>query len=268
MRIERIVMMTDLEGVAGVVSFDAQTRSDAPFIEQARLLLTAEVNAAVEGMLEAGVHDILVIDGHGPGGIHFETLHPEVRLMHGRPISLARECAALLPHYQATCMIGQHAMAGVADGTMNHTQSSTTVAHYRLNGREIGEIAQWALFAGAFRVPTIYLTGDRAACREAEDLIPGITTTEVKQGLSRSAAISLSAPKARELIRQGARKAVETQNSTPVAPPRWPGPHILEKRYLFTGGADAYRGHRLLHRIVDSRTVELQADAVEELMYE
>ncbi len=267
MQVKYVVMMTDIEGAAGVVSFETQTGSDSRYYDEARKILTAEVNAAVEGLLEAGVEEILVIDGHGPGGIHYESLHPEAKLMHGRPISLARECARILPDCDATCMVGQHAMCGVADGTMNHTQSSKTVEYYKLNGREIGEIAQWALFAGSFGKPTIFLSGDEAACREVADLVPGITTATVKQGLSRYAAISLSAAKAHELIRDRIRQAVEQQKRDPVEPVRWPGPYLLEKRFLFTNAADGYAGHRLLHRLVDSRTVELRAEEIRDIIF-
>ena len=62
-----IFVMTDLEGVAGVVSFASQTYSGAPNMEKAKSLLTAEVNAAVSGLIEAGADEIVVMDGHGPG---------------------------------------------------------------------------------------------------------------------------------------------------------------------------------------------------------
>ncbi len=267
MSITRIIMMTDMEGAAGVVSFEAQSSASSRYYDQARMIVTAEVNAAVEGLLEAGVEDILVIDGHGPGAIHFETLHPEARLMHGRPISLARECARVLPDFDATCIIGQHAMCGAPDGTMNHTQSSATVEYYRLNRTAIGEIAQWALFAGAFGVPAIFLSGDGAACREAEALIPGIGTAAVKEGLSRSAAISLSPLKAQELIRERIGRAVRRQTSAPLAPLSWPGPYLLEKRFLAPGFVERYQAHRLLHRIVDERTVQLKAEDIKDIIF-
>lgn len=267
MAVRRVAMMTDLEGAAGVASFEDQAYATGRYYEAARRIVTAEVNAAVDGLLEAGVEEILVIDGHGPGAIHFESLHPEARLMHGRPISLVAECAKILPGFDATCLVGQHARCGVADGTMNHTQSSATIEYYTLNGHEIGETAQWALFAGSFGVPTIFLSGDEAACREAAELAPGITTAAVKQGLSRSAAISLAAPKAQALIRTGIRAAVERQNREPVAPIVWPGPYVLEKRFLFTNAVDGYRGHRLLHRIVDARTVQLASDEIREIIF-
>ena len=267
MAVQRVVMMTDMEGAAGVTSFEDQGRATGRYYEAARRIVTAEVNAAVDGLLEAGVEEILVIDGHGPGAIHFESLHPHARLMHGRPISLVAECAKILPGFDATCLVGQHARCGVSDGTMNHTQSSATIEYYALNGKEIGETAQWALFAGSFGVPTIFLSGDEAACREAAELIPGITTAAVKQGLSRSAAISLSATAAQALIRGGIRSAVERQNQEPIEPLAWPGPYVLEKRFLFTNAVDGYRGHRLFHRIVDARTVQLASDDIREIIF-
>ena len=67
-----IFMVTDLEGVAGVVSFADQSAPDGRYYDAAKKLATAEINAAVEGMLAAGVEDVLIWDGHGAGGIVFE----------------------------------------------------------------------------------------------------------------------------------------------------------------------------------------------------
>ncbi len=82
----KMLMMTDLEGVAGVVSFNEQAYAEGRYYDQAKRLLTAEVNAAVEGLLEVGVEDTLILDGHGPGGIWFEDLHPAARVLHGCPL--------------------------------------------------------------------------------------------------------------------------------------------------------------------------------------
>ena len=59
MTIKKVIACTDLEGVAGVVSFEQQAFPDGKYYEQAKLLLTAELNAAVEGLLEEGVEEIL-----------------------------------------------------------------------------------------------------------------------------------------------------------------------------------------------------------------
>ena len=65
---KNVFMVTDLEGVAGVVSFADQSYPDGRYYDAAKKLATAEVNAAVDGCLEAGMEDILIWDGHGAGG--------------------------------------------------------------------------------------------------------------------------------------------------------------------------------------------------------
>lgn len=267
MNIKKVYLGTDIEGVAGVVGFAEQAYRTGKYYEQAKLLLTGEINAAIEGLLEEGVEDILVMDGHGDG-IHFESLHPAARLLHGRPLaSRSARRDPIIAEYDVGMMIGQHAMCGVSDGNLNHTQSSREIEHYKLNGREIGETAQWALYHGALGLPVIFLSGDEAACREARELIPGITTAAVKVGLSRECAISLSIRQAHDLIRQNVRAAIRKQCENPIPPLTWTGPYLIEKRYLFTNSVDAYESHAFLHKIVDSKTVQLKANDIQDIIY-
>ncbi len=267
MSIKKVLVGTDLEGVAGVVGFADQAWGAGKYYEQARLLLTGEINAAVEGLLEEGVEDILVTDGHGSGGVHYESLHPAAKLMHGRPLAARTVRDQIISAYDVGIMIGQHAMCGVPDGNLNHTQESRRIEYYKLNGREIGETAQWSLYHGAMGIPVIFLSGDEAACREARELIPGIAAASVKIGLSRESAISLSIRHSRDLIRQNVRSAIRKQRETPIPPLSWPGPYILEKRYLFTNSVDCYEGHKFLHKIVDSKTVQLKSDDIKDIIY-
>jgi len=262
----KIVMMTDLEGVSGVVSFENQGYDTGRYYEPAKKLLTAEINAAIEGMLEAGVEHVLVVDGHGPGAVQFEMLHPAAQLAHGRPLVLRGLFAETITRYDATMMIGQHAMAGTADGALNHTQSSRDVEYYKLNGKPIGEIAQWALYTGALGLPMIFLSGDEAACREVRELIPGITAVAVKTGLSRTYAISCAPAEAQRRIREGAAQAIRRQREKPIQPLIWPGPFVLEKRFLFTETADGSRNNPLVER-VDAKTVRLASDQLLDIIY-
>ncbi len=262
----KIYVGTDLEGVAGVVSFTDQAYADGKYYEAAKKLLTAEVNAAIEGLLAAGVEDMLVSDGHGAGGICFETLHPAAKLLHGRPLAPRPVQEPIIAGYDACVMIGQHAMAGTVTGNQNHTQSSRTIDYYKLNGRPIGEIAQFALHQGALGLPLIFLSGDEAACQEAQELIPGITTVAVKKGLSRCSAISLSAVEARRRIRKGIKLAVERQRENPLPPLQWNGPFVLEKRFFHTHVADAVAAQPGAER-VDSQTVRLYGDDILDIIY-
>lgn len=263
---KRIFMVTDMEGVAGVVSFTEHSYPDGRYYTVARQLATAEVNAAVAGLHDAGVEEVLVWDGHGAGAIDFPDLHPPARLLSGRPLAPWSRLAEVIGRYEACVMIGQHAMAGALTGNQNHTQSSRSIDYYKLNGRPIGEIAQCALFCGALGLPMIFLSGDLAACREAEDLIPGIGVVAVKEGLGRGSAISLSAPEARQRIREGIRLAVERQRSHPLPPLVWPGPYVLEKRFFQTDVADAEAQQPGAER-VDSQTVRLHGADILDLIY-
>lgn len=260
-----VYVMTDMEGVAGVVSFADQSFPDGRYFDLAKRLETAEINAAVEGLLAAGVEDVLVCDGHGASGVWFEDLHPEAKLLHGRPITLD-QLFAPLAQYDAVVMIGQHAMAGVPTSNQNHTQSSQTIDYIKLNGQPIGEIAQFALYAGSLGIPMIYLSGETDACQEVEALIPGIVTTSVKQGLGRGAAISISATAARNRIRQGIQKAVEKHRAQPIAPLTWPGPYVIEKRFFHTDKADQAATQPGARRI-DSQTIRYQADEIRQVIY-
>ena len=262
----KVLMMTDLEGVAGIVTFDQDSHPTGKYYETAKRLLTAEVNAAVDGLLDAGAEEVLVLDMHGPGGIWFEDLHPKAKLMHGRPLAPQAVRDAVYRTYDVSVIVGQHAMAGIADGDLAHTQSSQSIDAYTLNGKPIGEIAQWALYCGALGLPVIFLSGDHAACREIEALIPGIVTAAVKQGLSRTSAVTLSKEAARELIRARIQAALEGHRTDPISPLIWEGPYVLEKRFFHTHTADAAADQPGVER-VDSRTVRLRSAGILDLIY-
>jgi len=261
----KILMMTDLEGVSGVVSFVDQGYADGRYHERAKKLLTAEVNAVVDGLLAAGATDVLVIDGHGPGGMCFEDLHPRARMLHGKWPPWT-QMAGIFGEFDAGILVGQHAMAGAATGTMNHTQNSRAVEYYKLNDRLIGETAQFALFCGGIGLPTIFLSGDDAACREAEALIPEITAVSVKQGITRGCAISVSIEESHRRLREGAAQAVEKHKRQPLAPLVWEGPFVLEKRFFTTGLAE-HAVHGPGSQRVDGRTVRLASDDILEIIY-
>lgn len=261
----KAVMMTDIEGAAGVVSFDDQGYADGIYYEQAKKILTAEINAAVAGLVEAGVNDVIVIDGHGPGAIIYEDLKSPAKLLHGRPYP-RKEVLEITAEYDVAVMIGQHAMAGTQLGNMNHTQSSKTIEYYKLNGHYIGEIAQWALKCGALGLPMIFLSGDEAACNEAQELIQGITTAAVKKGLSRAAAISLAQSDAHKLIKDSIKEAIEKQKTNPILPLKWKGPYVLEKRFFFTETADIFKNNPLYEQI-DTKTVQIKSDNILEIIY-
>jgi D-amino peptidase len=262
----RVVVGTDMEGCAGIVSLENQSRSDGRYYEQSKRIATMEFNAAVDGLLDAGVEDILMLDGHGPGAVSFDDLHESAKLLHGRPAAPRAIRDPILQEYDACVMIGQHAMAGLRTSNQNHTQNGRTIDYYKLNGQRIGEIAQFSLYNGALGLPMIFLSGEDLACKEAEKLIAGVKTASVKTGLGRNQAISVSATEAHRRIREGIARAVEKQRKDPIPPLVWNGPFEMEKRFHFTDEADAASNQPGAER-VDDQTIRFRSEDITEIIY-
>ena len=262
----KILILTDLEGVAGVVDFGPDIDGSGGNYPRNKQLLTAEVNAAVAGFQAAGGTEFLVVDGHGAGAVDYMELNAPARLFHGRPAVPIRQWGDFIRGFDAAAFIGQHGMAGLRDGNLNHTQCRFSIDYYELNGRRIGEIAQFALFAGAFDIPVIFLTGHRAACDEIAALIPGVTTAEVKIGIGRNCAISLARSDVHALISRQAEAALRRHADRPLPPLQWPGPYVLEKRFFHTDAADAAASAPGAERI-DAQTVRLHAAEITEIVY-
>ncbi len=236
----KIYIMTDMEGVAGVVSSTDYCAPDSRYYEVGRELTTLETNAAIEGAMAAGASEFLVVDGHGHGAINPLLLHPAARLLTGRPMGYPFGCDAT---FGAAFVVGQHAKANVDGGHLAHS-GSFNVEDQVVNGRSLGELGVNMLFAAYFGVPTVLVTGDRACCDEALELVPEMEVVAVKEGLKRGApdgltgegarlyngaAIHLHPTVARERIRRGARRSVERRREIPrfwMAPP-----YRVERRF-------------------------------------
>lgn len=250
----KIYITTDFEGVACVVGNAGKPLGEGPQYELAARMLTAEINAAVEGALAGGATDIIVNDCHGGGlNLPYETLHPAVRILLGSPRPrrfMGLEGSA------AMFMVGYHSMAGTRNGILSHSYSSVGIQHMWLNEHQIGEIGLDAALAGQLGVPVVLVTSDKAGADEAQGVIgTTVRTVAVKEGLSRNAAISLHPAKAQALIRAAAEDAVRHVDE--VRPVVFEPPFRLRREYKLESSADdVMRQHIPGVSRVDSRTVE------------
>lgn len=215
----KLYIVTDMEGSCGILDHDNWVVPTGRYYDEGRRLLTLEVNAAVEGFFSAGATEIHVLDGHGAGGI-------DQSLLDSRTLFIKN--TASFPHlldssFDAIAWVGQHAKAGTEFAHIAHTQWFDYL-DLSINGISIGEFGQMAMIAASFGVRAIFGAGDEAFCREAEALVKGIETVSVKRGLTPGrgdeydcegyrnrnlAAVHLHPEKARDLIREGAKKALE-----------------------------------------------------------
>jgi D-amino peptidase len=216
----RVHVISDMEGVGGIVKGE-QTNAGEPMFEEGRNLYTEEINAAVRGAKAAGAKEIVVMDCHGAGkGYTFNSLIPEAldpdceyvvqEAWTGYTEFLEQGCDAAL-------FVGMHAMAGTRDGVLNHTVSSVDWQNLWFNGTRVGETGINAALCGTWGCPVLLVTGDHAACREATELLgAGLTTVAVKQGLGGKSARMVPPVRARQLVEEGAKRALTDVNA--VAP--------------------------------------------------
>ncbi len=204
----RVLIMSDMEGVSGIVVWE-QVNGGAPMYEEGRRLYTEEINAAVRGAKSAGAEEIVVVDCHGAGA-HW-SFHSRV------PELLEADCAWVAHHpwsrytglleegCDAVLLVGMHARAGTADGVMSHTVSSTNWRNLWFNDTLVGETGINAALCGHYGAPVLLVTGDEATSREARELLGDqLSTVTVKRGLSRYSARQVPPVRARQMIEAGA----------------------------------------------------------------
>jgi D-amino peptidase len=254
-------VISDMEGVAGIVKWQ-QTSGGDPMYEEGRRLYTEEINAAVRGAKAAGATEIVVMDCHGAGeGWMFNSLIPD--LLDPACEFVVQErwtdyTSFLEEGCDAALFVGMHARAGTPDGVLNHTVSGQKWWNLRFNGVLVGETGINAALCGTWGCPVLLVTGDRATCEEARELLgAGLTTVAVKEGLGRFSARQIPPQRARELIEEGARKALgDLRAVQPYDPGR---PCEIEVELTSTDAADAYR-HKQGVDVVEPRRIVSRAD--------
>ena len=226
----RVLIMSDMEGVSGIVVWD-QVNGGAPMYEEGRRLYTEEINAAVRGARAAGATEVVVVDCHGAGkDWNFNSLVPEL---------LDPACEWVSHHawsrytdmFETGCdvalMVAMHAMAGTPDGVLCHTISTTTWRNLYFNGRPVGEFGINCALCGHYGVPVALITGDEATCREGKALLgEKLHAVAVKRGLTRYSARNIPPVRARRMIEEGVKQALQKHD--------WPAPYVPSKPTTIT----------------------------------
>lgn len=260
----KIYILTDMEGVGGVVSPDQVSPSGGDAYLEARKWLTLEVNAAVEGALAGGASEVLVLDGHGANSgrnLVYEILHEYARYIQGAPWTEYLQC--LDGSFAGMFHIGAHAMAGTPGAVLEHTISSEAWVGMTINGKPMGEIGLCAAVAGHFGVPFAMVSGDDKACAEAAQIVPNIEPAIVKYGLSRHCAIIIPMPDAHARIRDAAQSAVRKLASGGLPPFAVEHPVEIAIEYLRTSYVDGLREREGVRKVGPRQVVYSGADVAE-----
>jgi D-amino peptidase len=258
----RIYIITDLEGVALINRRSQYVDATPESLACCMALLTGEVNACVEGILDFDDQaEVVVWDGHGSGAIDPLKVHAKAKFI-GRGSGGSRRPYFVDHPFDGIMFVGQHAMEGTGS-VLCHTYASTRIEYCKINGKEMGEFGCRALMAGTVGIPTVFIAGDDKAVAEAREMIPNIVGAEVKQSLGYELALHLSHQAACELVRNKAREACGRLREIK---PFVMDPPFTQELKLKAGHAAKYQEYLDIgFRAIDDRTLAKTTDVIHEL---
>jgi D-amino peptidase len=252
----KLFLSTDFEGTSGIVAWEQIMEGMAEY-EQGRQLLTDEVNAVINGALEAGATDIVVNDSHSfMRNLHPQDLAGQATLITGqhKPLYMMQELDA---SFDGVCFISYHGSIGAEHAVLSHTYNPRAIWEVRINGEIVGESGINALVAAHYGVPIIFVSGDEATASEAQFIAPNAEKVIVKQSLGRFAASHIHPSIACDMLHVGAARAVE--NIGTMQPPQFQLPVKVEITFLVADMAEWAHWIRGVER-VDARTVKLTSE--------
>ncbi len=207
----KVFISADIEGITGTTDWDETEKKHAEYAEF-REQMTAEVNAACQGALDAGAQEIWVKDAHDSArNLIAARLPREVKLLRGWSGHPYLMVSGLDATFDALLMIGYHARAGSNSNPLAHSMT-TSAAFIKVNEVYASEFMLNAYTAAFENVPVVFVSGDAGLCAEAAGLVPALTWVAVKQG-SGGATLNLHPERAVEQIRAGVRQALSADHA-------------------------------------------------------
>lgn len=184
--------------------------------------------------------------------LDIELLHKDCRLIMGAadggPVGLDGSFDALF-------LYGLHAMAGTPGDVLAHSFMAH-IQEVRLNGVKIGEIGMNCAVAGSFGIPSVFISGDKAAVAEAKCLVPQIEGVSVKEalvghatGIQTAPAVSLSVQASCEKLIKAAKAAMK--KAADIRPYVVNPPYTFRITYIGRDHADIQSAKPGVRRIDD-----------------
>ncbi len=255
----KVLISADGEGVSGITSSDELVKGKAEY-ERFRHLMTADVNAAIEGAAAAGADEIIVNDSHwGMNNILPEELDPRADLVRGfhKPLCMMH---GVEDDIDTIFCVGYHAKVGHSDGVANETMIGREMIEIRMNGRPVGELDINATIAAHHGRSISLVTGDDAFVAEArETLGDGVEASVTKYAIDRWTARCVGLERSRASIRAAAERATRRAADGAFQPVKVDLPITYE--VVFTSTSEAVMGALTPGaERTDPRTVRIRGD--------
>ncbi len=181
----RVVICTDLEGIAGVDRYEDCFPAWPRRYGRAQQLMEGEVDAVIAGLRDAGVDDIVVTDWHFVGdNLRRDRIDEPV-------LGLWRDGAPRMDRsvygdVGLALFVGMHAAAGDRDAFMSHTFWQGLAVE--VDGVAVNEAYLWATMVAAAGAPIGFVAGESRLVDECAALLPGVPVLTVKRSRSRTRA--------------------------------------------------------------------------------
>ncbi len=258
----KIFISADLEGINGIAAPEDVEEVGAGY-QQARIFMTEEVNAVIDGAFAGGATEVVVCDSHNISqNIKMELLDERAQLLRGdtRRNSMVHGLDA---SFDGLILVGYHAKFGTQHAILDHTFNPTTIRDLSVAGVSVGELGMNALFAAEKGVPLLMATGDQALSAEAKAFDPEVETVIVKYAEGRFCANCLPRTTTQRMLRDTAEKAVRAaKERKPVAVPANPEMKVTFQQVNLADGAMRVPGTKR----IDSMTVGIGAENMDALM--
>jgi D-amino peptidase len=286
----RVYIVPDMEGmasvvfnreiIAGVEGERYRNQSSPDYWEHYRGLFTQEVNSVITGARTAGARSFVVNEGHG-GNLFANMLpwelDPQAILIRGYPKPLVM-MTGIDSTFGTVMFTGAHANAG-SPGVIAHNYAFDSLS---VNGTLLNEVGINALMAGELGVSVSLVSGDDVVVEEAKRILGNdVIGVVVKTAVGRTAAITYSPARVREMLQKAAQEAVQREQRgdfkpfTLQKPYRLqfkirqsysedllaPMPEIVQKFKLEQVGPRTYR-----MTATDARQIGYLLDAIEEMV--
>jgi D-amino peptidase len=182
----RILIYHDMEGLAGEDDFRQFNFSHPEQYAKGRELLTADVNAVIDGLFQGGAGVVNVVDAHGSGNpdpdILLDKLDPRAKML-SRDQPFRQYVDIVEPNtFDAVVCVGMHAKTG-SGGFASHTY--TLGIDIIMNDKSITETELVGYSWGRVGVPVIMVTGDDKLAGDLK-VMPWIEYVQVKKATSAS----------------------------------------------------------------------------------
>ena len=256
----KVYISADIEGISTTTRAEDTRAAEADYPYHARQM-TREVLAAIEGATEAGATEIVLRDAHGKGANIDITCLPRhvkvIRNWEGHPYMMVQ---GIDNSFDAAMFVGYHCAAGGIGNPISHTMTGRT-QKVTVNDMPLSEFLLYSWCAANEGVPAVFLSGDEMICEQGSEVYPWLTTAAVKTGIG-SSTFSVAPDLAVDMIREGARKALEQDLS--ACQPQIPEHFSVRLTYKDHTEASTMSYFPGAFR-VDSHTVGLEEDDVFEL---